>query len=212
MLFEGHRFCPHCGAKTDEPAAALPETGATPRFCPRCGGGGKLRLESQPLDSQLLDTCVQCRGIFVDNDLLERLLAERRYRDPPTSGSWHTGPPQPTKTDAYIRCPDCDRQMLRRNYARKSGVVVDVCLPHGVWFDAAELERVIAFVQSGGLDQARGQGDGLSQTPGMDATLKSPLSERDRQGAAANTHDWNLSDDKTSVLRAIADVLSWQFH
>lgn len=38
-----------------------------------------------------------------------------------------------------------------RNYAQLSGVVVDQCPKHGVFFDAGELGQVMAFVRSGGL-------------------------------------------------------------
>ncbi len=45
--------------------------------------------------------------------------------------------------------------MQRRNFAGSSGVIVDVCGPHGVWFDHRELERVLEFVRAGGLRRAR---------------------------------------------------------
>jgi Zn-finger nucleic acid-binding protein len=45
--------------------------------------------------------------------------------------------------------------MNRVNYARRSGVVLDVCRAHGIWFDRDELRRVLAFIAGGGLDRAR---------------------------------------------------------
>jgi len=45
--------------------------------------------------------------------------------------------------------------MNRVNFARHSGVVLDVCKAHGTWFDVTELQRMIAFIQGGGLDSAR---------------------------------------------------------
>jgi Zn-finger nucleic acid-binding protein len=41
--------------------------------------------------------------------------------------------------------------MHRRNFARISGVIVDECRGCGTFFDAGELEDVLAFVRSGGL-------------------------------------------------------------
>jgi len=41
--------------------------------------------------------------------------------------------------------------MHRRNFARRSGVVVDTCAKHGVWFDAEELPQLIRWVQKVGL-------------------------------------------------------------
>ena len=37
------------------------------------------------------------------------------------------------------------------NYARISGVIVDYCKRHGFWLDNGELEKIAAFVASGGL-------------------------------------------------------------
>ena len=40
--------------------------------------------------------------------------------------------------------------MLRRNYRKSSGVIVDVCNEHGTWLDADELEQIAGFLLSGG--------------------------------------------------------------
>jgi Zn-finger nucleic acid-binding protein len=45
--------------------------------------------------------------------------------------------------------------MNRQVFARISGVIVDVCKDHGVWFDTGELEAVIEFIEAGGLEAAR---------------------------------------------------------
>jgi Zn-finger nucleic acid-binding protein len=45
--------------------------------------------------------------------------------------------------------------MTRRNFGGNSGVIIDVCRSHGVWFDRGELPRVLAFVEAGGLELAR---------------------------------------------------------
>jgi Zn-finger nucleic acid-binding protein len=45
--------------------------------------------------------------------------------------------------------------MNRINFARCSGVVVDVCRGHGTWFDRDELSRIVEFIRGGGLDAAR---------------------------------------------------------
>ena len=47
--------------------------------------------------------------------------------------------------------------MNRFNFAGCSGVVLDSCKPHGVWFDPDELRRIAEFVRGGGLDLARGK-------------------------------------------------------
>jgi Zn-finger nucleic acid-binding protein len=45
--------------------------------------------------------------------------------------------------------------MNRSNFARSSGVIIDVCKHHGVWFDADELPKIIGFIHKGGMELAR---------------------------------------------------------
>jgi Zn-finger nucleic acid-binding protein len=45
--------------------------------------------------------------------------------------------------------------MNRVNFARCSGVIVDVCKGHGTWFDRDELSGIVQFIRGGGLDMAR---------------------------------------------------------
>ena len=40
--------------------------------------------------------------------------------------------------------------MLPVNFAKRSGVVIDVCREHGVWFEADELCQVVRFIGAGG--------------------------------------------------------------
>ena len=59
------------------------------------------------------------------------------------------------KGRAYVPCPHCKKIMTPQNYARYSGIIVDVCKDHGIWFDAGELNRILEFVARGGLVKAR---------------------------------------------------------
>ena len=45
--------------------------------------------------------------------------------------------------------------MNRNNFAKASGVIVDICKQHGVWFDADELPKIVDFIQKGGMEIAR---------------------------------------------------------
>lgn len=47
--------------------------------------------------------------------------------------------------------------MNRRNVAGKSGVIVDYCAEHGVWFDGNELAQLIDWIRQGGLNQAKAE-------------------------------------------------------
>jgi Zn-finger nucleic acid-binding protein len=57
----------------------------------------------------------------------------------------------------YRPCPDCKKLMNRRNYGRRSGVIVDVCSEHGAWFDFGELARILSWIRDGGLAHAQEQ-------------------------------------------------------
>ena len=44
--------------------------------------------------------------------------------------------------------------MARRNYAHRSGVIVDTCHEHGMWFDSGELHALLQWIRRGGLEKA----------------------------------------------------------
>jgi len=54
----------------------------------------------------------------------------------------------------YRKCPSCGEPMLRRNFHGSSGVVVDVCGPHGIWLDRGELATLIEFASTGAMAKA----------------------------------------------------------
>jgi Zn-finger nucleic acid-binding protein len=45
--------------------------------------------------------------------------------------------------------------MNRVNFGQISGVVLDVCKKHGTFLDSGELQRIVTFIQQGGLERAR---------------------------------------------------------
>lgn len=117
--------------------------------CPRCGGR---LVEASFHDAAALD-CSACEGLFLPRRVIDaltrdegralRLAFPRRERVP-----------EPVEV-RYLSCPICRRRMNRENFGIVSGVVVDVCRDDGVWFDAGEINAVIAFVEQGGLERAR---------------------------------------------------------
>jgi Zn-finger nucleic acid-binding protein len=66
-----------------------------------------------------------------------------------------TNPSGSLEVVRYLPCPVCKELMHRVNYANCSHVIVDVCQPHGTWFDRDELRRIVEFIRSGGLEKAR---------------------------------------------------------
>ena len=150
-LFDGNRFCPHCGAA----AARRVGTDFERIRCPRCKAGRDApAMDPVALNDVHLDECPACAGVWVDPATFRRVCTTAAAQSDALA---LLGAPrhETERRVRYLRCPLCDRQMARRNYARRSGVIVDFCDPHGLWFDHDELRRVVEFVRAGGLREAR---------------------------------------------------------
>ena len=105
-----------------------------------------------------LRECPQCEGIWADAPSLEQICQDREKQ----AAVLGMAAPLPTLPEGqiepnirYIPCPVCNKLMNRVNFAHCSHVVVDVCNPHGTWFDKDELRRIVEFIRAGGLDAAR---------------------------------------------------------
>ena len=112
-----------------------------------------------------VDRCSRCKGTWFDGDELEHALdvttrgiardeAENRRRGLPR-------PPNPSEEVRYLACVRCGERMARRQIAARTGLIIDICRFHGVWFDGGELEHFREFVAAGGLEVLRH--DGVAQ-------------------------------------------------
>jgi Zn-finger nucleic acid-binding protein len=154
-VFIGAAYCPHCGTKTMRQDGAE----AAPEACPRC----HTPMAAVRVGAMSLAECPGCFGVWVDVEAFERLCADREAQAAVVMGdALHrsesgTGPAAsaPIEKISYRPCPRCRKMMNRVNFARYSGVVLDVCRTHGTFFDRDELHRVVSFIQGGGLDRAR---------------------------------------------------------
>ena len=146
MMFAGSKFCPHCGASVQ---SVLQGTN-THRQCPRC----KVKLLDVQVANTQLEECTQCGGLWVDVTSFEFICANTEAQSAATGLKL----PLPVAVDPHVcyrPCPECGKLMSRLNYAGRSGIVIDVCRPHGVWLDRDEIRQIIEFVRAGGLDRAR---------------------------------------------------------
>lgn len=149
LMFVGAKFCDHCGAIAAPVEVSLNEEGGD---CPRC----RISLESNTIGSTSLRSCAKCDGLWLEVAAFESICADREcqsavlgFLDKRTLRG-----PALTKIN-YVPCPDCGQLMNRNNFARASGIIVDICKQHGVWFDADELPSIIGFIQKGGMELAR---------------------------------------------------------
>lgn len=143
--------CPSCGAALAPRGAEVAE-GAS---CPACAHP----LLKAQVGSVEVHECHSCGGLWLDRQVFEELAASQEERGsvlgvlPGSTGQQaSSGGPEAVQ---YRPCPRCTQRMNRVNYAKRSGIVLDVCKDHGLWFDRDELRRVLAFIQGGGLDRSR---------------------------------------------------------
>lgn len=120
--------------------------------CPRCGAG----LGAEIVGPLALHRCADCGGVWLDPGTV-RMVCEGETDPEPRSGATRQGAAGRAEAAPrddhirYLRCPVCSEVMNRVNFARVLGVVLDVCRPHGAWFDAGELRAVQKFVRGPGL-------------------------------------------------------------
>ena len=147
------RFCHHCAAPifADEVAGDLTE-----RRCPTC--------ESAPLRSRALQgnglsalECNRCGGLWLGAEAFARLRETTlASADPnPDAAAIRADAKERRATGnglgpQYRRCPLCAVRMNRTNYGTQSGILLDRCPAHGLWFDGDELDAVLRWVRLGG--------------------------------------------------------------
>lgn len=148
------RFCHHCAS----PLLGASQAGEpSHEACPVCGEDQKLtsRQVGDPPIGVL--ECPRCAGLWLAKSELDLLLQRVRATAASSEAESQAAPQDYRATERvtqegplYRACPVCGALMHRRNFGRKSGVIVDQCGSHGYWFDHAELDSVLRWVQQGG--------------------------------------------------------------
>ena len=152
-------ICSYCGTRNDIELTPKTQNGASSskRMCPDC----VVFLESVDIgdhDRFMVEKCPRCFGLFFDNHELEALLEKS------TGNSYwinhkklHSLLQHPLHKDVvqYRKCPECSSIMHRKNYMNRSGVIMDVCIKHGVWLDAGELKQIQEWRALGGNERIK---------------------------------------------------------
>ena len=149
---ESSRYCTACGVAF-RPEEIEVEGHELP--CPDCG----CLMPPRAIGGVGINECPQCNGLWVPDNRFDHLIAQaceaaRKVesdltglsKKPRRSG----GNPYRARV-VYRKCPICDALMQRRNFQKRSGVIVDRCHEHGTWLDADELEQIAGFIIEGGL-------------------------------------------------------------
>ncbi len=149
------QFCVECGLKI---CPQKLDSGLSELLCPRC----HVRLQGRTLEKIQIEECAGCAGVWLPVSAFESICKDNETLSMATRGlALKRG--RRTKFELtlaeavkYVPCPICRNLMNRRNFSGVSGVIIDTCRDCGVWLDNQELNRIVQFVQAGGLDRARG--------------------------------------------------------
>jgi len=147
------QFCVECGLKISPQKL---EAIASELLCPRC----VCALQGRFVAQIEVYECVACAGLWVPAGTFESICQNAEARSQALSLAGMGGKRRRFElTDEeqvkYVPCPACRNLMNRYNFASISGVIIDVCRNHGVWLDNQELNRIVRFIESGGLEKAR---------------------------------------------------------
>jgi Zn-finger nucleic acid-binding protein len=149
--------------------------------CPRC----RVNTKEVTLGQSTLRECPVCEGLWVDSVALHQICTDRERQTTILGNAADILPTTQLAPERvrYIPCPICKQHMHRVNFAKCSNVIVDVCKPHGTWFDKDELHRIVKFISAGGMDvvRAREMEELDRKRRGLEAT---------RNAAAAS--DWEV--------------------
>jgi Zn-finger nucleic acid-binding protein len=148
--------CTYCGTRNDVDLHAWQnhavQQSPSERLCPECN------KTLQTIDLKIkggfyIEHCPECFGLFFDPGEIEQLL------DHSVSNVFQVNYKHLLNINRdrfqqrkikYIRCPVCQVLMNRVNFGRKSGVVIDQCINHGVWLDSGELIHLMEWKKAGG--------------------------------------------------------------
>jgi Zn-finger nucleic acid-binding protein len=132
-MFVGSWFCGRCGA---EAIRTQLDDGVT-LSCPRCTE----EMQALAFGSTSVRECGACGGHWLSPASIQKLIDAREDRNAIVRAlearvpTVHAAP----ETVRYVPCPRCRKLMNRVNFAKSSGVVIDVCKSNGVWLDRGEL-------------------------------------------------------------------------
>jgi Zn-finger nucleic acid-binding protein len=136
-----------CGALL--PAEALKAVAGS---CPDC----RLALVSRFAGVVGFSECARCGGLFLGREAFDAVAKDAGTRERARAfDAAPRGATEPEPGFHYRPCPVCRKLMNRSNYGGGSGVIVDVCGPHGAFLDRGELTKIVDFLERGGWDRVK---------------------------------------------------------
>lgn len=145
LAVAGDKRCSECGAVLGLEGML----GATGLRCPRCLD---VELVGIHVGEHQVAECLKCTGLLVEHAVLDVVTRRGEERAGLRLRPIAIAPTTP-ETTTYLLCPQCSAHMGRKRFGERSGIVVDVCARHGVWFDRDEIARALEFIDGGGLSR-----------------------------------------------------------
>jgi Zn-finger nucleic acid-binding protein/ribosomal protein L40E len=208
LISNAAKFCHHCGMTiAPEDMAADP----TDRLCPACGEGKFLVSRALNKTGLTVMECRGCAGLWLGAEVF-RTIEERLRKEAPA-----TPDPVALRADArsrkiapqkdgrfYRRCPACTTPMTRINFDRVSGILLDRCHDHGIWFDATELESVLRWIKLGGerVSAERNEQEDRARASQRRFRVEPKAPEDTRWGTFPNR-------DQDTSFDAIPSIIRW---
>jgi Zn-finger nucleic acid-binding protein len=175
------RFCHHCATPLSVEAVAGEEM---PFRCPACEDRQLVSRRLESIATSVLE-CQICAGLWIGLESFHDLLILETRGNVGESVS-HRRPSapaytaQPNALKRYRPCPLCRELMTPRHVGQgRSGIILDVCGEHGLWFDCDELSHLIAWMRSGGLESVKKDVGKLKGSP--DSIRKRMVDEGERK-------------------------------
>jgi len=156
-LLANTNLCDYCGVRNDVDLHAKHDftvhKQTSKRDCPHCEQSLQT-IHIQLAEDLFVDRCAECFGLFFDLGELERLLNHSVQQVHAINlthlDNINTDRFQAKQVVRYIKCPECHEFMRRTNFAKKSGVIVDICRAHGIWLDSGEVTHLMEWKKMGG--------------------------------------------------------------
>ena len=111
-------------------------------LCPVCDNVDMFVLEFEQVE---IDYCPGCRGVWLDSGELALIRERTGVLHGELLGALEDAPGRRPQGRAARRCPVCRKRLAEVRTQGEPAIVVDRCpRRHGLWFDAGELEAVVA--------------------------------------------------------------------
>jgi hypothetical protein len=144
------RFAPAKPAAGTGGDISDPEMLSAIKGCPRCGE----MLHEERYESEKLDFCPRCGGVWCDGAELRKILESREQTFSATQqkaiAADEKSAAQVSEKEllSELGCVICGAPLRRINFSQTSSILIDTCPHgHGVWLDKDELEGVQIFIE-----------------------------------------------------------------